>query len=218
LKGNKVRFITGTSAILQPALMADMARYRHKVFVRKLGWQLQCKGELEFDEFDRDDTVYVIAKGDNDNVVGTARLLPTTRPYLLAKVFPDLWGSNNLPNSPEIWEISRFAAANFNDDASAPLTQFSSQIAIDLLRESIAVSVDLGAKQVISVSPLGIERLLRNAGFHAYRAGPPILVDSHTLFACCIDARQSSRLQPKPAVVHRMRCFTFQGPMVSPHT
>jgi acyl homoserine lactone synthase len=180
-----VRFTTGTPSVLPPALMADMARYRHKVFVGKLGWQLQCKDELEYDEFDRDDTVYVVAQDDNDDVVGTARLLPTMRPYLLAKVFPRLWGNGQLPSSPEIWELSRFAAIDFSS-ASSNSIRASSSRAADLMRIAASVAKSRGAKELISISPVAIERLLRTNGFTAHRAGTPQLVDGHPLVACLI--------------------------------
>ena len=85
-----MRITSGCSAELRPPLMTRMARYRHRVFVEKLGWQLHCRDALELDQFDRDDTVYVIAQNEDGEVIGTARLLPTTRPYLLAEVFPQL--------------------------------------------------------------------------------------------------------------------------------
>ncbi len=37
--------------------MTNVARYRHKVFVERLGWQLRCENALEYDQFDRHDTV-----------------------------------------------------------------------------------------------------------------------------------------------------------------
>ena len=92
-----MRITSGCSAELRPPLMTRMARYRHRVFVEKLGWQLHCRDALELDQFDRDDTVYVIAQNEDGEVIGTARLLPTTRPYLLAEVDAALFGSDTPP-------------------------------------------------------------------------------------------------------------------------
>ena len=85
-----MRITSGCSAELRPPLMTRLARYRHRVFVETLGWQLQCRDALEWDQFDREDTLYVIAQNAVGDVIGTARLLPTTRPYLLSEVFPVL--------------------------------------------------------------------------------------------------------------------------------
>lgn len=166
-----------------------MARYRHRVFIEKLGWQLRCEDGLEHDQFDRDDTVYVIAKDDDENIIGTARLLPTTRPYLLGQVFPELLDGLPIPNSDEVWELSRFAAVDFNDKSFSALSQFSSSpIAVGLLRQALQTAVKHGAKRVITVSPLGVERLLARARFKAHRIGKPIEFDGQMVVACNIHA------------------------------
>lgn len=183
-----MRIFSGEPAALRPELMVDMARYRHKVFVEKLGWQLQCEDSLEYDQFDRDDTVYVVAKNAAEEVIGTARLLPTTRPYLLGEVFPQLLHGAQPPCSADVWELSRFAAVDFTAGAGtgSALEQFSSPIMRNLLRTAMACAAARGAKRFVAVSPLGVERLLRRLGFQAHRLAPPVIVDGHPIFACSI--------------------------------
>lgn len=177
---------TGTATCLPRGVYAGFAKYRHKVFVEKLGWELDCDDGVELDQFDRADTLYVIARSPAGTVIGGARLLPTTGRYLLADVFPQLLGGQDAPCSPDIWELSRFAAADL-DRVGPGNTQFSSPIAVGLLRAAIEAAASRGARRLITVSPLGVERLLRKAGFSAHRAGPPVVVDGHPLFACWID-------------------------------
>jgi acyl homoserine lactone synthase len=189
-----LHFVSGVSSNLKPDLISGMARYRHEVFVKKLGWQLQSENGLEYDQFDRDDTVYVVARNDAQKIIGTARLLPTTQPYLLAEIFPQLLNGLAAPASADIWELSRFAAVDFNANATSAMGQFSSKNAIDLLRESLLCASTLGARRVITVSPIGVERLLRKAGFQAHRAGPPVIIDGHSIFACWIDLKFEAAL------------------------
>ena len=85
-----MNIVSGNSQSLHPAVLTGLARYRRKVFVEKLGWELDCDGEVEFDQFDRDDTLYVVCSNEAEQVIGTALLLPTTSPYLLGEFFPDL--------------------------------------------------------------------------------------------------------------------------------
>ena len=59
-------------------------------------------------------------------------MLPTTRPYLLDEVFPHLLHGIAPPHSPDVWELSRFAAMDFSVQASSALAQFSSPIAVGL--------------------------------------------------------------------------------------
>lgn len=180
-----MQFTSGTTERLPEILFTRISNYRHKVFVEMLGWELQTRNDMELDQFDRPDTVYVVAQNENGQVAGCARLLSTDRPYLLGEVFPQLLNGMPPPSSPEIWELSRFAAVDFSDRSQSG--QFSSPIAVGLLREAIACAASHGARRIITVSPLGIERLLRKAGFHAHRAGPPMIIDGHPIFACWIE-------------------------------
>lgn len=173
--------------------MTGLARYRHRVFVEKLGWGLACRDGLEFDQFDRPDTLYLAARDDDGELVGTARLLPTHRPYLLGDVFPQLMGDQPVPRSPDVWELSRFAAVDFSRTGTDALQQFSSPVTLDLLREAIVQAALQQAKRLITVSPLGVERLLRRTGVRAYRAAPPSIVDGHPIFACWIDVDRLPR-------------------------
>ncbi|TDN67159.1 acyl-homoserine-lactone synthase [Paraburkholderia sp. BL10I2N1] len=69
-------------------LPADMrmglGSYRYDVFVRRLGWTLANEADsepLEWDQFDDNPTVHVVALGAGHQVCGCARLLPTTGHY-----------------------------------------------------------------------------------------------------------------------------------------
>jgi N-acyl-L-homoserine lactone synthetase len=59
-------------------------------------------------------------------------------------------------------------------------------VAVALLRATLHAAAQRGARWLITVSPLGVERLLRRAGFQAHRAGPPLIVDGQPIFACWI--------------------------------
>lgn len=182
-----MKVVTGTRANLQSRLLSRMGDYRHRVFLQKLGWQLQCESGLEYDQFDRDDTFYVIATGDDGEVAGMARLLPTTRPYLLESVFPQLLHGMAPPRSEDVWELSRFAAMDFKAACTTAMSPFSAPLAVGLLRTSLECAAAMGARRLVTVSPLGVERLLSRSGFRAHRAAPPVLVDGNPLLACWID-------------------------------
>jgi len=183
-------FISGTAAGLNQGAFAGVSRYRRRMFIETLGWPLDSPPGEERDQFDRHDTVYVVARNDAAEVIGCARLLPTRSPYLLAEVFPELLGGMPAPCAADIWELSRFAALDFNSDQTSALPSWSSPLAVALLRQTLACAAAHGARRLITVSPIGIERLLRRAGFDARRAGPPVIVDGHPLFACWIEVPQ----------------------------
>ncbi|KQB59096.1 MULTISPECIES: acyl-homoserine-lactone synthase [Betaproteobacteria] len=185
-----MEILAGTQRTLANDMMGRVARFRYRVFVEMLGWDLPCRDGLELDQFDREDTVYLVARK-GEEVVGMARLLPTHRPYLLGEVFPQLMGSLPVPRDPEVWEISRFTAVDLEaGPVGGAARQFSSPVAVDLLRSVLKVAAEHGVQRLITVSPLGIERLLRRAGFLAHRAASPMVIDGHPIFACWIEVPQ----------------------------
>lgn len=188
-----MKIIAGTADSLSAGLLLDVARYRHHVFVEKLGWKLQTRGRLELDQFDGRDTVYLIACNPNGDIIGTTRLLPTHRPYLLASIFPQLLGAAPAPCSPKIWELSRFAAVDLGSCTNAGGNPFGSALALDLLSAAMRFVEKEGGQQLISASPLGVERILRRAGLHACRMAPPVQVEGQYLFACSIKVDKNWR-------------------------
>ncbi|TFW02322.1 N-acylhomoserine lactone synthase [Oxalobacteraceae bacterium OM1] len=195
----------GTLHRTAPELEHALARYRHDIFIRRLGWKLPVDDGLERDQFDDPDTFYVLSRDAHGAICGCACLLPTTRPYLLSEVFPDLMGGAPLPNGPDVWELSRFSATPADpacDVDPAANTRL-------LLAAVVESALHLGARRLISVSPLGVERLLHRMGVHAHRAGPPRLVDGKPVFACWIELDATTRTAlgvpraPEPAGVGR---------------
>lgn len=186
-----MEILVGTAATLGQEVWQSLARYRYRVFVERLGWPLDCRKDREVDQFDRSDTWYVALRGAEGAIEGIARLLPTQRPYLLAEVFPELLGGMPAPHAADVWELSRFAAVDLNTSGSASRSQLSSRAAIGLLQASISFASASGVKRLITVSPVGVERLLRKAGFTASRASDPVDVGPDSLFACWIDIPQN---------------------------
>ncbi|MDM0110901.1 acyl-homoserine-lactone synthase [Variovorax sp. J22R133] len=184
-----MEILAGRPHQLTTQVLEEVGRYRYKVFVETLGWDLVTEHGLERDQFDHQDTMYLAARDASENVVGVARLLPTTTPYLLGEVFPQLMGGVAPPCDARVWELSRFAAVDFTSPVGNALGQFSSPVAVALLTSALELARAHGVERIITVSPLGIERLLRREGFEARRAGPPLIVDGHPIFACWIEVK-----------------------------
>jgi N-acyl-L-homoserine lactone synthetase len=169
-----LQFSSGTKHQLPPQLFEQMGRYRHEVFINRLGWELNTINGMELDEFDGPEAVYVCSHDDGHNVNGVARLLPTTEPYLMEKVFPHLLTGKQVPRDPQIWELSRFAAASLNTSGSIT-HQASEKHASELLRNVIRAGSQYGAQTLVTVSPIGMERILRLNNFQFSREGVPIV-------------------------------------------
>jgi len=189
-----MHIVAGTASNLSTSAFSAMAHYRYRVFVEKLGWKLANDGVTELDQFDRDDTLYVMARERDARLSGVARLLPTDRPYLLSDVFPDLLDGRPPPRSAKVWELSRFAVTDL--DASNAATQSLSDAscrALALLDVVMRLAAFGGADELITVSPLGVERILRRAGIVAHRMGRPVRLNQHFVYACRIEIEPSMR-------------------------
>ncbi|PPK46546.1 acyl homoserine lactone synthase [Trinickia symbiotica] len=163
---------------------AALAQYRHQVFVEQLGWDLPlADSRSERDQYDRADTVYVVARDESDTICGCARLLPTTRPYLLRDVFPFLLAPDMpAPEAPDVWELSRFAAS-----PETARDESASWAVRPMLASVVECAAQLGARQLIGVTFASMERLFRRIGVHAHRAGPAQRIDGRMVVACWID-------------------------------
>src|SRR3954454_9057704 len=89
--------------------IAEMHRLRYRVFKERLDWDVQISGDMEIDEFDALQPVYLIQRGRDGRIQGCVRLLPSTGPTMLREAFPLLLEGVPAPVSPTIWESSRFA-------------------------------------------------------------------------------------------------------------
>lgn len=194
MQGGLVQYRTGRAAELGGQMLQNMFRYRHNVFVDTLKWPLLTDGVHEIDQYDRQDTIYVMAEASPDCIAGVARLLPTTGPYLLQEIFPELVSYIDLPQSESVWELSRFAAtaqAEGHDDEPDRHLQFSAELSTSLLREVIVCALRQGARQLIMVSSVAAERLMRRCGFKPIRAGVPKQVDGEWIAAFLLDIAQT---------------------------
>src|SRR5688572_18094837 len=88
-----------------------MHKFRHEVFVKRLGWHLAEEDGHETDQYDGEHAKYVVVADASGRVIGSARLLPTTQPYMLPDLFPQLLGGNPAPHDSKVWELSRFATS-----------------------------------------------------------------------------------------------------------
>ena len=176
----------GTRSQLSGAVEAELAAYRHRVFVERLGWQLPLsEAGFERDEFDRADTLYALVRDARGHICGCARLLPTTGPYLLADVFPGLLGGLPPPSAPEVWELSRYTTEVTHADADT--AEAARERFRDLLRAVVEAALSRGARRLITFSYVGVERIARRFGLHVHRAGAVHMIDDRPVLAFWIE-------------------------------
>lgn len=108
---------------LYRAMIEAMHRQRYDIAVEQWGWKIpDVRFGYDKDEFDTDDTVYLLEICPaTKQLIGSVRLNPTTKPHMMSEVFPDLCDIKGVPTGPDIWEGSRFIL----DHTVVPKEQFN---------------------------------------------------------------------------------------------
>jgi acyl-homoserine lactone synthase len=103
-----LHIVTSENRHLYQDELEQSFRLRYRVFVQERKWKnLRRPDEREVDQFDNDEAIYLLAlEGKDRQVIGGCRLLPTTGPYLLPDVFPEL-SEGLIPRAANIFEWGR---------------------------------------------------------------------------------------------------------------
>lgn len=185
-----MNFLTAKANELPQGLHDRLARYRHQVFVERLGWKLDTPAGYEQDQFDHAGTVHIVARDGRDEIVGCGRLLPCTGPYLLESVFPDLLNGAEAPRGEDVWELSRFAAMDVNVQAISSGRRH--YMAERVLLEALRFCVARGVKALVAVSTLPMERLMMRAGVDVHRMGAPQVIGGQQVLGFVILVNEQS--------------------------
>src|SRR6201995_2103463 len=71
-------------------ILEDYFRLRHQIYVVERKWSaLDRPDKREIDQFDTDETVYLLGL-EGRSIIAGMRLVPTTAPTLLSELFPKL--------------------------------------------------------------------------------------------------------------------------------
>lgn len=156
----------------------DYLKLRKHFFVDTLGWDIPHNDSVEMDQYDNPLAHYslVLCEG---QVVGGARCMATTscwgnHTYMLRDAvagrlidIPDRVLGDQI-DTPQVWECTRLVISDelrLASDRSRCL-----RLIVDGL---IAVARAHGATELMSLSPLALERALRQLGYGAHRIGEP---------------------------------------------
>jgi acyl-homoserine lactone synthase len=104
----EVHIITKTNRHLYERELDEHHCIRHRIYIEELRWKgLTPRSDgHEYDQFDFDDTVYLLGL-EEDRVVGGLRLVPTTGPHLIADVFSRFASDRGVPRAADIAEWTR---------------------------------------------------------------------------------------------------------------
>lgn len=151
--------------------LAEMHRLRYRVFKQRLDWDVQVSGDMEFDEFDVLRPVHLLHRTPNGRIQGCVRLLPSMGPTMLRDTFPILLEGQPAPRSDHVWESSRFALDLHPDAPKA--TGGLAGATYELFAGMIEFGLSIRLTEIVTVTDIRMERILRRAGWPLRPIGRP---------------------------------------------
>lgn len=170
-------------------------RLRHRVFVEELGWSnLARPDRREIDEFDDEHAIHLLALDETESVIGYSRLLPTTRPYLLPMVLPQLC-EGAAPSGAHIVEWGRICVAECARTSGRRLNP----TALALMTAIVEWGLPRGITSFISEMPTSWILRLLQLHLRAMPLGLPREIEGEEIVAveAAFDGRSLRQLQNK---------------------
>src|SRR3984885_9500448 len=155
---------------LYSEILEDYFRLRHQIYVVERKWTvLDRPDKREIDQFDTDETVYLLGL-EGRSIVAGMRLVPTTGPTLLSDLFPKLSLDGPIRRA-DVYELSRIFVVKHR----------RGEAVIQAAAMEYGLSVGLSAFTIVLES-WWLPRLL-DQGWVARPLGLPIAIDSMSTIA-----------------------------------
>jgi N-acyl-L-homoserine lactone synthetase len=155
-------------------------RLRHRLFVERQCWDVPTYNGLEYDQFDTPAAKYLLWLDQQGIARGVTRLIPTTQPYMVKVLWPDLI-DGDLPESPTIWEATRFGC----DRDLNPVVR--RRVVAEMICACQEFGIAHGLRSYLGVMPLGIfQRVIAAAGCPLEILGPVHKFSGHLIAAASI--------------------------------
>lgn len=88
--------------------ICDQHRLRYASIIERQNWDVPTVRGMEYDCYDNPAAYYLIKRDETGKAIGSSRLYPTDRPYMISEAFPHMITKMPLPKDVSIWEGSRF--------------------------------------------------------------------------------------------------------------
>jgi len=165
--------------------LASQFRLRHKVFVERQRWGVPNWKGMEYDQYDTPAAVYCVWRDDEQQVRGVARLAPTTIPYMIKDLWPDLVTEREPPCEPQIWESTRLGI-----DHDLP-KETRRRVLSELILAYLEASLHYGVKGLIGIGYAWCwEHSFNRQGWPVQRLGPNAEIDGEQSYVGLLPVSQ----------------------------
>lgn len=169
---------------LYSQILEDYFRLRHQIYVVERKWSdLDRADKREIDQFDTDETVYLLGL-EGRSIIAGMRLVPTIGPTLLSELFPKL-SLNGPVRSPDVYELSRiFVVKHRRGEHAGP----RAEAVIQAAAMEYGLSIGLSAFTIVLES-WWLPRLL-DQGWVARPLGLPVEIDRMSTVAVRVEVNE----------------------------
>lgn len=152
----------------------DMHKVRTRIFRDRMGWDVHVNDmQMEVDEYDLPETIYILSIDEQGQVVGTWRFLMNTEPSMICNIWPQYLKTLPIPASHHMCETSRFGvvsrAGRFGaqkDEGSPGKKRALFNIATaEMIVALIEVCIMCGITDMFTLYDVKIKNLLDKIGF-----------------------------------------------------
>lgn len=162
--------------------LIEQYKFRYRQFVLREKWDVPNYNGMEYDQFDTPAAVYLVWRDDRGAVRGLVRLLPTTQPYMIESLWPELIPDTGAPRSNSVWENTRFAV-----DRDLP-PAVRKQVTVELIVASMEFALQQDVRSFLIVSPRAIlERTLPRAGLQPEVQKSTLLPSGHAVSSAYVN-------------------------------
>ncbi len=177
----EVHVIRHDNRHLYEDVLENYFRIRHQIYVVERKWMdLDRPDKREIDQFDTEETVYLIGL-DGRSIVAGMRLVPTTAPTLLSELFPQL-ALKGPVRRHDIYELSRiFVIPARRGEHAGP----RAEAVIQAATMEYGLSIGLSAFTIV-LETWWLPRLL-DQGWVARPLGLPADINSMSTVAVIVD-------------------------------
>ena len=160
--------------------LRTMFEDRKNVFVDLLKWDIPVlDGRFEVDEFDNEHATYIMVADEDGDHLGSARLLPTTRPHILGALFPQLCAAPP-PTGERVFEITRFCLSRRQSAAARLRTRNR------LVSALVRYGLEAGIRTYTGVAEIGWLQQILAFGWDCRPLGAPARLECGLIGALAI--------------------------------
>ena len=163
-----IKIIKGIKGLNAAGLFRNYFEARHHQYVIKRQWSLPHKDGLEIDVYDDDRAIYLLNLDEDESILSSIRMLPTTGPHLLTEVFSHLC-QKPIPAGVSVFEMTRYFVSP-HVQKSKRLLESSGEVLIAMVEWAVLT----GVTNIISVIDEYFLPQMLEAGWRPTLLGHPL--------------------------------------------